>query len=255
MRHSDFVHLHLHTQYSLLDGAIRLEPLFEKINEHRMPAVAATDHGSLFGAVEFYRKAYKAGIKPIIGCEVYVAPGDRRERVQTAGGDTNFHLTLLVQNLTGYKNLVKLVSEGYLSGFYYRPRIDKALLKEHSEGLICLSGCMNGEVASNIIRGQMDGARSVARFLREVFDDRFYMELQDHGVAEQRDLNEALLKLSGEVGSPVVATNDCHYISRDDAPAHEVLLCIQTGKTMSDSARMRYPTRTPWPWPSGATWN
>jgi DNA polymerase-3 subunit alpha len=242
MRHSDFVHLHLHTQYSLLDGAIRLEPLFEKINEHRMPAVAATDHGSLFGAVEFYRKAYKAGIKPIIGCEVYVAPGDRRERVQTAGGDTNFHLTLLVQNLTGYKNLVKLVSEGYLSGFYYRPRIDKALLKEHSEGLICLSGCMNGEVASNIIRGQMDGARSVARFLREVFDDRFYMELQDHGVAEQRDLNEALLKLSGEVGSPVVATNDCHYISRDDAPAHEVLLCIQTGKTMSDSARMRYPT-------------
>ncbi|MEE8147122.1 MAG: DNA polymerase III subunit alpha, partial [Longimicrobiales bacterium] len=242
MRHSDFVHLHLHTQYSLLDGAIRLGPLFDKIDEHRMPAVAMTDHGNLFGAIGFYRKALDAGIKPIIGCEVYVAPGDRRDRSQTSGRETNHHLTLLIKNLTGYKNLVKLVSEGYLTGFYYRPRVDKELLREHSEGLICLSGCMSSEVVSNLVRGQRDVAMRAARFYRELFADRFYVELQDQGVPEQRDLNEALRALAREIGSPVVATNDCHYVSRDYAPAHEVLLCIQTGKTMSDSDRMRFAT-------------
>ncbi|MDV2502375.1 MAG: DNA polymerase III subunit alpha [bacterium] len=242
MRHSDFVHLHLHTQYSLLDGAIRLGPLFERIDEHRMPAVAMTDHGNLFGAIGFYRKALDAGIKPIIGCEVYVAPGDRRDRSQASGRETNHHLTLLIKNLTGYKNLVKLVSEGYLTGFYYRPRIDKELLREHSEGLICLSGCMSSEVVSNLVRGQRDVAMRAARFYRELFADRFYIELQDQGLPEQRDLNEALRAIAREIGSPVVATNDCHYVSRDDAPAHEVLLCIQTGKTMSDSDRMRFAT-------------
>jgi DNA polymerase-3 subunit alpha len=242
MRHSDFVHLHLHTQYSLLDGAIRLEPLFERINEHRMPAVAMTDHGNLFGAIEFYRKALDAGVKPIIGCELYVAPGDRRERSQAPGGETNYHLTVLVKNLTGYKNLVKLVSEGYLTGFYYKPRVDRGLLKEHADGLICLSGCLNGEIAVNFFRGQRDAAWRAARFLRETFEDNFYLELQDHGVAEQRELNEALLEIARELGSKVVATNDCHYLFKEDAPAHEVLLCIQTGKTISDPTRMRYPT-------------
>ena len=242
MRHSDFVHLHLHTQYSLLDGAIRLGPLFERLGEQRVPAVAVTDHGNLFGAIEFYRKALDAGIKPIIGCEVYVAPGDRRERSQAPGGETNYHLTLLAKNLVGYKNLVKLVSEGYLTGFYYRPRIDKELLKEHSEGLVCLSGCMNGEIATNFVRGQPEVARRAAQFYRELFGDRFYIELQDHGMDPQRELNEALRGLARELGSQVVATNDCHYLSGDDAPAHEVLLCIQTGKTMSDPGRMRFST-------------
>ncbi len=243
MPHTEFVHLHLHSQYSLLDGAIRFDEVFDLARKHRMDTVALTDHGNMFGAIEFYQTAIKHGIKPIVGCELYVAPGSRFEKKTTAAerGEGAFHLTLLVKNRTGYFNLIKLISLAHLEGFYYKPRVDKELLSKYHEGLICLSGCLKGEIAILAGRGEMKKALQVAEEYRRIFEDRrFFIELQKNGVENQGLVNERLLEIGRELFLPVVATNDCHYLHREDARAHEILLCIQTGKTLNDSDRMRF---------------
>ncbi len=239
-----FVHLHVHTQYSLLDGANKIGPLIEHAKKSGMPAIAMTDHGNMFGAVEFFSKAKAAGIKPIIGCEAYLAPGKRSDRIQSKGDDYeaggNFHLILLAQNRTGYRNLCRLLTAAYKEGLYYKPRIDKEILAENSEGLIVLSGCLSGEIARALKADRMDRAREAAAWYARTFPGRFYLELQDnclHG-----PLNDRLMDIGRTEGLPVVATNDCHYLHRDDAKAHEVLLCIQTGKTMADESRWRFDT-------------
>lgn len=244
MQHSDFIHLHLHTQYSLLDGAIRLEKLFERANEYKMPSLAITDHGNMFGAIDFYQTARKYGIKPIIGCEVYVASKSRFEKSSEEGiADSSNHLILLVKNAAGYKNLVSLVSAAYLEGFYYRPRIDKELLSRHADGLIALSSCMKGEIQRLLIRGQIEDAHKVASFYKEVMGDRrFYLEVQDQNMPEQKDINRHMIDISRKLSIPIVATNDCHYMDKSDVNAHEVLLCIQTGKTINDQKRMKFST-------------
>ncbi|HPC74293.1 MAG TPA: DNA polymerase III subunit alpha [Syntrophales bacterium] len=243
MKHQDFVHLHVHTQYSLLDGTIRLQDVLKKARELRMPAVAMTDHGNIYGAVDFYQSAYRLGIKPIIGCELYVAPRGRLEKTVETAGDSARHLIVLVKNFQGYKNLIKLTSLGFLEGFYYRPRVDKELLAKHSEGLIALSACLHGEVADHLLRGDAEGAEKAALEYRSIFGpDNYYLELMENGIPEQQTVNEGLLQLSRKCGIPVVATNDCHYLERTDAEAHEVLLCIQTGKTLDDPDRMRFAT-------------
>ena len=244
MHHSDFVHLHLHTQYSLLDGAIRLDSLLKKAGEYKMPSIAITDHGNMFGAVDFYQTAKKYGIKPIIGCEVYVAPKSRLEKSTQEGiSDSSYHLILLAKNTTGYKNLVTLVSAGYLEGFYYRPRIDKEILAKHTEGLIALSSCMKGEVQRLILKGQEEEAYKSASFYKELMGERrFYLEIQDHGIPEQKDINKTIIEMAKRLSIPLVATNDCHYMDKSDAEAHEVLLCIQTGKTVNDPKHMKFTT-------------
>ncbi|MBN2333202.1 MAG: DNA polymerase III subunit alpha [Deltaproteobacteria bacterium] len=243
MKHSNFVHLHLHTMYSLLDGAIRLEHLMKRASEFKMPAVAITDHGNMFGAVDFYQTAEKYGIKPIIGCEIYVAPGSRHEKRAGKDHDVGHHLVLLAKNRQGYQNLCQLVTKGYFEGFYYRPRIDKELLTLHHEGLIALSACLHGVVAVHLGRGERQKAEDELRFYRDLFTNRrFFLELQDNGIADQYQVNEQLLDLAETFKLPLVATNDCHYLMADDARAHEVLLCIQTGKHMDDPSRMQYGT-------------
>lgn len=246
-----FVHLHVHTQYSLLDGAIRLKDLFETAKSYNMPSVAITDHGNMFGALEFYKMASKFGVKPIVGCEAYIAPRSRHERAFKAvdgnGGngdeDRTHHLVLLAQNLTGYQNLMKLVSAGFLEGFYYKPRMDKEILRQHSEGLICLSGCLKGEVAGHLLRNQQAAARKSALEYAEIFGpENFYLEIQSNGIPEQTIVNDGLIALSRELSLPLVATNDCHYLRKSDARAHEILLCIQTGKTILDEKRMKFST-------------
>lgn len=241
MRHADYVPLHLHTEYSLLDGAIRIDELVEAAASHKMPAVAVTDHGNLFGAVEFYKKATKAGIKPIIGCEVYVSPGSRFERSRNADNVAAFHLVLLARDITGYKNLVTLVSRAYTEGFYVKPRIDKALLKEHCEGLIGLSACMQGEVAFYLRRNDRQRAREAAEsYGRILGETNFFLEVQENGIAEQAAVNDAMFDLAKDTGLATVATTDCHYMKKSDSRAHEILLCIQTGKTVSDPNRMKF---------------
>jgi DNA polymerase-3 subunit alpha len=243
MENTKFVHLHLHTDYSLLDGACEVETLMNRLTDLKMPAAAITDHGNLFGAISFYETARKKGIKPIIGCEVYVARGSHTGRATHEGEKANHHLVLLCENNTGYRNLVKLVSHGYLQGFYYKPRIDKELLDKYSEGLICLSACLSGEVCSNLLNQQYDAARRAAGDYLDIFGrDRFYIEIQDQGLDAEHRINPQLVKLSKELAVPIVATNDCHYVTREDSRAHEVLLCIQTGKTVSDGSRMRFST-------------
>jgi DNA polymerase-3 subunit alpha len=240
MKHSDFVHLHLHTQYSLLDGMIRLEDLFKKAREYKMPAVAITDHGNMFGAIDFYQQAYKHGVKPIIGCELYVAPNKLTDRV---AGETSKHLIVLVKNTQGYKNLMKLTTASYLKGFYYRPRVDKELLKECHEGLIASSACLHGEIADLIMQGNMEGAKKAAATYRDIFGEgNFYLEIMENGIPEQKIANAGLIEISKELSIPLVATNDCHYLERDHAEAHDVLLCIQTGKTIKDTDRMHLST-------------
>ncbi len=236
---SNFVHLHLHTQYSLLDGAIRLDDLFSTAKKFGMPAVAMTDHGNLFGAVDFYQKATKAGIKPIIGCEMYVAKG-KYDQKGVGAKDTSNHLLLLVENETGYKNLTRLVTHAHLEGFYYKPRVDKDLLLKHSDGLIASSACLKGEIAEKLLGGDEKGAREVAEKYAEIFPGRFYLELMENGMEEQRRVNKALIRLSEEINLPLVATNDCHYLMQSDSVAHDALLCIQTGKTINDTARMKF---------------
>ncbi len=240
-----FVHLHVHTQYSLLDGANKIAPLFEHVKSSGMPAIAMTDHGNMFGAVEFYSKARQNGVKPIIGCEAYLAPGKRTDRIQTQRGDdveggSNFHLILLAQSRQGYRNLCRLLTAAYKEGLYYKPRIDKEILAENSDGLIVLSGCLSGEVARALRGGRLDRAREAAEWYARTFPGRFYLELQDNAL--HGPLNEALREIGKTAGIPLVATNDCHYLHREDAKAHEVLLCIQTGKTMADDTRWRFDT-------------
>ncbi|MBE9528884.1 MAG: DNA polymerase III subunit alpha, partial [Proteobacteria bacterium] len=247
MHHSNFVHLHTHSQYSLLDGAIRPEALVKTAREMKMPAVAVTDHGNLFGAVEFYELAMKNGVKPIIGCEVYVAPGARTDKTpqsRTSILDTNsYHLILLVMDSTGYTNLCKLISTAYIDGFYYKPRIDKEILREHSEGLIALSACLHGEVAYNWSHGLKDEAERIAAEHKEIFPDRrFFIELQHNGMEEQERVNGGLIEIARKLDIPLVATNDCHYLKREDARIHDILLCIQTGTTVSAEKRMRFAT-------------
>ena len=240
MEHANFVHLHLHSQYSLLDGAIKINELVDRAKQYNMPAVAVTDHGNMFGAVEFYCKAKKSGIKPIVGCEVYVAPGSRFTKGNARGSsEASYHLVLLCMNLTGYQNLCRLISTAYREGFYYKPRIDWELLETHNEGLIALSACLGGELPTLINLNQADEALERARQMAELFDDnRFYLELQENYLPEQAKANAGLVRISKELNIPLVATNDCHYLTREDAFAHEVLLCIQTGKTMDDPKRM-----------------
>jgi DNA polymerase-3 subunit alpha len=235
---NSFVHLHVHTQYSLLDGACRLKDLVKKAKGYGMPAVAMTDHGNMFGALDFYEEAKHAGVKPIIGCEVYVAPSARQER----SGDqrSTSHLVLLAKDVTGYANLMKLVSAGYLEGFYYKPRIDKEILARYSQGLIGLSACLKGEVTSKLVAGKYDEARRAADDYRQIFaPGDFYLEVMEHGLADQRTANQALLKLSRDMALPLVATNDVHYLEYAHYEAHEALLCIQTQTTLSDPKRMR----------------
>jgi DNA polymerase-3 subunit alpha len=242
MEHANFVHLHLHSQYSLLDGAIKIPNLIERVKQYKMPAVAITDHGNMFGAMEFFTKATAAGVKPIIGCEVYVAPGKRFEKSNARGSsEASYHLVLLCQNKIGYRNLCYLVSTAYREGFYYKPRIDWDLLVEHNEGLIAMSACLGGEIPTLINLGRQDEAETRAEQMAQIFDnDRFYLELQENNIPEQTTANNGLIEIGGKLGLPLVATNDCHYLTREDAYAHEVLLCIQTGKTMDDEKRMRF---------------
>jgi DNA polymerase-3 subunit alpha len=243
MKHANFVHLHLHTQYSLLDGANRLEDLFARAKEFRMPALAITDHGAMFGALEFYQQALKSGIKPIIGCEVYVAPESRFEKTAKGISEASHHLILLAKNLQGYRNLLKLVSLGYFEGFYYRPRVDKEILQQYNEGLIALSACLQGEVPFHLAGGDEKRACAAAEEFKSIFPDRrFYLEIQENKIAEQKKANDGLLKLARKLSLPLVATNDCHYLRKEDARAHEVLLCIQTGKTLKDPDRLRFTT-------------
>ena len=247
MHHADFVHLHLHTEYSLLDGAISLDNLIKKAIDLKMPAVAVTDHGNLFSALDFYLKAMKAGTKPIIGCEIYVAPGSRFDKSAPAGQneEASYHLILLVRSKQGYKNLVKLVTSAYLEGFYYKPRIDKELLRQHSDGLIGLSACLGGEIPSLLTQNRYEDAKKVALEYELIFGkDNFYLELQDNGIPEQEHVNRELLKLTKDSGIPVVATNDCHYLDMEDHKAHDALLCIQTGKTVKDVNRLRFSSET-----------
>ncbi len=244
MSHSPFVHLHLHTQYSLLDGAIPHAPLFEHAKALNMPAVAMTDHGNLFGAVEFYEKAMNAKIKPILGCEVYIATRSRFEKEKRekdeSGFDSICHLLLLAMNDTGYRNLMYLVSKGYLEGFYYKPRIDLDLLRERSEGLIATSGCLSSMVSRAITGGQVDTAWQLVQDFSTIFPDRYYLELQRHGIADQDRVNAELVKMSSDMGIPLVATNDAHYLHHDDHEPHEAVLCIGTGSNLADPNRFRF---------------
>ena len=244
MEHSGFVHLHCHTEYSLLDGANKVDKLFHRIKMLKQPAVAMTDHGNMFGAVEFYREAISHGIKPIIGCEIYVAPTSRFEKkgVDRGPKEYNNHLILLAMNRDGYRNLCKLVSLGYMEGFYYKPRIDKELLKELNGGLIALSACLQGEVSQALSSGNVEKAKTAAESYLSIFGDRYYIEIQDNKLAEQEKVNRLLVEMARDLSVPVVATNDCHYGERDDFHAHDVLLCVQTGKTVTDDNRLKLET-------------
>ncbi|KJR43482.1 DNA polymerase III alpha subunit, partial [Candidatus Magnetoovum chiemensis] len=239
MYHSDYVPLHVHTQYSLLDGAIRVDELVQKSKEYKMPAVAITDHGNMCGAVEFYNKASKAGLKPIIGCEVYLSEGSYTDKTK----NKYYHLILLTKDKKGYKNLVSLVSKAYTEGFYYKPRIDKELLEKHSEGLIALSACLKGEVPYYLMNDSYDKAKEAALTYQNIFGkDNFYLEVQDNGLPEQIEVNRKLVALSKDLDLKIAATNDCHYLRKEDSAAHEILICIQTGKTINDTDRLKFNT-------------
>src|SRR5436190_15275030 len=233
---SELTHLHVHTQYSLLDGAIRVKDLFPKIAELGMDTVAVTDHGNMFGAIDLYTEAKAHDVKLVFGCETYVASTDRQDRTNRR----NYHLVLLAQNEVGYKNLSYLNSMGYLEGFYYNPRIDKKILREHSEGLIGLSACLGGEVAQTLEKNGIAAAEEVAKEYASIFaPGDFYLELMPTRTPEQQGLNEELRKMGPKLGIPLVATNDCHYVSRTDAAAHEVLMAIQTGKSLKEEKRLK----------------
>lgn len=242
---SDFVHLHNHTHYSLLDGAIRVPDLISITQEYQMPAVAMTDHGNMFGAIDFYLNAKKAGINPLVGCEVYVAPGHRSERKTFVKGskESTYHLVLIAKNITGYKNLMKLSSIGYLEGFYYKPRVDLEMLEKYHEGLIASSACLKGAVPYKLLHDSYEAAREMAIRYFEIFGKDFYIEVQNHGIREEIDIQDDLVKLAKELGIKVIATNDAHYMRREHYQAHDILLCLQTGKDFDDPKRMRYNTQ------------
>jgi len=236
-----FVHLHIHSEFSLLDGANRIKDIPVIAKELGMNAIALTDHGAMFGVIDFYKACKANGVKPIIGCEVYVAPRSRLDKDPNIDNKYN-HLILLAKNNDGYKNLSKLVSLSYTEGFYYKPRIDKEILEKYHEGLICCSACLAGEVPQAILKGDIEEAKKVALWFKEIFKDDYYLEVQNNGVKEQTLVNQKLVEISKELNIPLVATNDAHYSRREDAYNHEVLLCIQTGKRMSDEDRMRFET-------------
>ena len=236
-----FTHLHVHTEYTLLDGSSKIGELAARAKELGMDSMAITDHGVMYGVIDFYRAARAAGIKPIIGCEVYVSPGSRFDRETVHGEDRYYHLVLLAENNTGYQNLMKIVSKGFVDGFYYKPRIDEEVMREYHEGIIALSACLAGEVPRYLEKGLYEEAKEAAKRHLEIFGEgNYFLELQDHGIPLQRQVNQGIMRLSKELNIPLVATNDCHYINADDWEAHDILLCIQTGKKVSDENRMRY---------------
>ena len=236
-----FTHLHVHTEYSLLDGSSKIKEITKRAAELGMDSLAITDHGVMYGVIDFYKAAKEAGIKPVLGCEVYVAPGSRFDKEAGTGEDKYNHLVLLAENNTGYQNLMKIVSRGFTEGFYYKPRVDKELLREFHEGIIATSACLAGEVQRYLARGMYEEAKRVAVYYQDIFGkDNFFLELQDHGIAEQHYVNPQLLRMSEETGIELICTNDVHYTYADDADAHDILLCIQTGKKVTDENRMRY---------------
>ena len=234
-----FTHLHVHTEYSLLDGSNKINEYLKRVKELGMTHAAITDHGTMYGCIAFYNRAIKEGIVPIIGCEVYVAPGSRFNK--EAGDNKYFHLVLLAENDEGYHNLMRLVSIGFKDGYYYKPRVDKEVLRKYSKGLICLSACLQREVAVNLTLGLYDEAKKVALEYLDIFGEaNYFLEIQDHGIAEQRQINPEIYRLSKELNIPLVATNDVHYTYASDADAHDLLLCLQTGKIVTDTDRMKY---------------
>lgn len=234
-----FVHLHVHTEYSLLDGAAKIDKLIQKTKELKMDAIAITDHGVMYGAIQFYKEAKKNGIKPIIGCEIYVVNGEHDQAIRKP----LYHLVLLAENNIGYRNLIKIVSEGHINGFYYKPRVNYEILKKYSEGLIALSACLGGEVQSNLNRNQYELAKNAAINYIDIFGkENFYLELQDHNMEEQKKVNQELIKLSKEINTKLIISNDVHYINRNDAKVHDALLCVQTGKIINDKERMKFPS-------------
>src|SRR5436189_1721971 len=242
MSHADFVHLHLHTEYSLLDGACRLDRLMDRAHELKFGALALTDHGVLYGAIDFYQAARQKGVKPIIGCEVYVAPGSRLEKKSSSGGrDVYNHLLLLAKDETGYKNLIKLATAAHLEGYYYKPRIDKEILAAHKEGLIALSGCLASEIPELIAKDNLPKARDAVDWFKQTLGaENFYFELQNHGIAEQAKVNRQLIPWAKEFGLKLVATNDVHYVDNGHSNAHDCHICIGTLAQLADIVRCKY---------------
>lgn len=238
---SNFVHLHVHSEYSLLDGMCRVKELPKRAKELGMDSIAITDHGVMFGAVNFYKECKAQGVKPIIGCEVYVAPRSRTDK-QSGIDDRYAHLILLAKNQKGYENLIKLVSLSFTEGYYYKPRIDTEILEEYSEGLVCLSACLAGSINQAILQNDMEKAKEIALWHKRVFGEDYYLEIQNNGLAKQVLVNQKLIEMSHELNIPLVATNDAHYLKKEDSYNHEILLCIQTGKKMTDEDRMRFET-------------
>ena len=237
-----FVHLHVHTEYSLLDGACRIDRMMERVKELGQDAIAITDHGVMYGCIDFYKAAKAAGIKPIIGCEVYMARRRMSDRIHGVDNDP-YHLVLLCKDRRGYENLCYMVSEAFLHGFYGKPRIDLDLLREHHEGLIALSACLAGAIPQYLMEESYDSAKEYALKMAQIMGEgNFYLELQDHGIPEQRAVNQGIHRIARETGLPLVVTNDAHYLRREDAKMQDVLLCIQTGKTVDDENRMKFPS-------------
>jgi len=243
MKNSDFVHLHLHTEYSLLDGMCRVKKVAKTAHQSGMKALAITDHGNMFGAIEFYETVLQAGVKPIIGLEAYIAPASRFEKKSSGIRESSFHLTLLAKDGAGYKNLIKLSTLSYLEGFYYKPRIDKTILEQYKDGIVVLSGCLKGEIPSLLLQNNFEKAKETASFYQDLFGEDFYLELQDEGIPEQKILNKNLVKLGKGLNIPLVATNDCHYLEKKESFAHDVLLCIQTGSKITDTNRLKFSTQ------------
>ena len=238
----NFVHLHVHTEYSLLDGAIRIDALLDRAKADGMPAVAITDHGTMFGVVDFFEKATKAGIKPIIGCEFYVAPRTLHDKTPADHKGIS-HLVLLAENQEGYKNLCALATQASLDGFYHRPRIDKQILARHAKGLIGLSACLKGEIPTFVRKGNIEAADAAAKFFVDLLgENNFFLEVQNNGIPDQEIVNRGLLDMHHRLGIPLVATNDCHYLNKSDVKAHDVLLCVQTGRTVKDTGRFQFNT-------------
>ena len=237
-----FVHLHVHTEYSLLDGSNKIKEYVSRVKELGMNSAAITDHGVMYGVIDFYRAARNAKIKPILGCEVYVAPGSRFDKTPGSNSeDRYYHLVLLAENNQGYANLMKIVSKGFVDGYYYKPRVDMEVLETYHEGIIALSACLAGEVQKYLLRSMYGEAMEAAKRYENIFGkDNFFLELQDHGMQEQGIVNQQLLRLSQETGIQLVATNDVHYTYAQDADSHDILLCLQTGKKLADEDRMRY---------------
>jgi len=242
MKHSNFVNLHVHTEFSLLDGACRIKDLVSKAKKYKMPALAVTDHGVMYGAIQFYKEAIKQGIKPIIGCEMYVARGSRLDK-SSRRKESPYHLILLVKNNEGYKNLIQLVTISSLEGFYYKPRIDKEVLKKYSNGLIASSACLQGEIPQKLLHANYSEAKKAALEYLDIFGEgNYYFELQKNNIPEQEIVNQKLISLGKELSIPLIATNDIHYVNKEDARAHEILLCIQTATNLDDEKRLKFST-------------